>query len=213
MTFLLTSKGREHYIAGDDAAMPGNVPTIQEVGHSLAQIVRFTGHASRPYCVAEHSLLVADIARERFAATPIVELACLMHDAHECITGDMASPVKWVVGQRWTQFEDRHLAFVRRHFMLASTFAAHGRLVKQCDLIALATERRDLLPYTSTHNEPWPILDTHGRIIESWPDVCLTTMWREQRDWTEWRDAFLERYNLLQSQLAAKLASMRSLSG
>jgi uncharacterized protein len=210
MTFLLTSTGREHYIAGDDARMPANVPSIQEVAHSLAQINRFTGHCHRPYSVAEHSLLVADIARELYSATPVVELACLMHDAHECITGDMASPVKWVVGQRWTQFEGRHMAGVRRHFMLGSTFAAHNVMISKCDLIALATERRDLLPFTTTHNEPWPMLDTHDRRIEPWSHVCLTTLWRQQRYWSEWRDAFLERYHALQAQIAAKLAALRS---
>ena len=38
---------------------------IERIAHSLAQINRFNGHAARPYSVAEHSLLVLDIAKTK----------------------------------------------------------------------------------------------------------------------------------------------------
>lgn len=210
MTFMVTSTGRHHYLAGADVCTPENVPTVKEIAHSLAQITRFTGHANRPYSVAEHSILVAEIARERFLATPIVELACLMHDAHECITGDMSSPVKWVVGPKWKQFEQLHENHVRRALGLHSTFVAHHALIRQCDLIALATERRDLLPYVPGQSEPWPLLDTIGMRVESYQDVSLNTARRAHRDWSEWRDEFYGRYLELTRQVAAKLETMRS---
>lgn len=212
MTFLLTSTGRAHYIAGIDVCMPENVPSIGEIAHSLAQINRFTGHCTRPYSVAEHSLLVADLARERYHATPAVELAALMHDAHECVCGDMASPVKWTIGAKWTAFERTHASQLRRHFGLASTFAAHHQRIKACDLTALATERRDLLPYVPGQSDPWPVLDTVDQVVQSWPHVSLTSLKREQTHWTEWRDQFLARFRTLTAQVKQDLAGRLALA-
>lgn len=174
MSWLLTSTGREHYLTGAAARHPDNMPTIQEIAGSLAQINRFTGHCSRPYSVAEHSLLVMSIAKRLFGADEKGQLAALMHDAHECICGDVASPIKQVLGEVWRQFEELHEQHLRWSFGLEEVYAEHHAMVKQCDLIALATERRDLLPYDPAFNTPWPVLDTMGRIVLPWTaaDLC-----------------------------------------
>lgn len=107
MTWLLTHTGRQHFLTSPNAEHPDNVPSLGEIAHSLSQINRFTGHACRPYSVAEHSLLVADIAHS-LGADKEAELCALMHDAHECITGDVASPIKQVLGEVWADFEAMH---------------------------------------------------------------------------------------------------------
>lgn len=70
--------------------LPGNTPRIEAIAHSLAQINRF-GHASRPYSVAEHSLLVCEIVKS-MGLDCHAQRAALMHDAHEAFTGDVATP-------------------------------------------------------------------------------------------------------------------------
>ena len=70
-----------------------------------------------------------------------------------------------------------------------------------CDLVALATERRELLPYDPAVNAPWPVIDTPGQQVPAADGYSLASMWREQRHWTEWRDAFLERYHALVAKL------------
>lgn len=171
--WLLTCTGRQHYLAGPSATHPDNVPSLSEIAHALAHINRYTGHANRPYSVAEHSLLCVDIARTVFDAGAGGQLAALMHDAHECIVGDVASPIKGVLGQAWADFEAMHEHHLRLHYQLLGLYRQHATMVKQCDLIALATERRDLTPHDPSLHAPWPVIDTPGREFKAWTRVSL----------------------------------------
>lgn len=186
MTWSLTSHGREHYLSGPSATHPDNVPSLSEIAHSLAYINRYTGHANRAYSVAEHSLLVANIARTEFGADAGGQLAALMHDAHECIVGDVASPIKQVLGTIWAQFEALHEHHLRTHLQLLGLYQQHAAMVKQCDLIALATERRDLIPFDAHLHKPWPVIDTPGRVVQPWPHVDLNEPGRCALQSTRW---------------------------
>jgi hypothetical protein len=173
MTWSLTCTGREHYLCGPSATHPDNVPSLSEIAHSLAHINRYNGHASRPYSVAEHSLLCADIARDQFDADACGQLAALMHDAHESITGDATSPTKQALGAAWAEFEAMHEHHLRMHYGLLGLYQQHRDMVKQCDLIALATERRDLTPFDRRIHKPWMVIDTPGRQVKPWGPVNL----------------------------------------
>jgi hypothetical protein len=206
MTWLVLSNGAEQNLAGPGALQARY--TLESVAHQLAQINRYTGATRRPYSVAEHSLLCADLAADA-GHTPLVQLCCLMHDAHECITGDMASPVKWHLREAWADFENPHARTLRKHFRLSAAFVAHTRLIHHIDLMALATERRELLPYQPGVNAPWPVIDTPGQEVHAADGYHLRSMWREQRHWTEWRDAFLERYEQLGARVDAQARQWR----
>lgn len=186
MTWLLTHSGRQHYLAGPSATHPDNVPSLGEIAHALAHINRYTGHASRAYSVAEHSLLCMDIARTQFGADAGGQLAALMHDAHECICGDVASPIKQVLGDVWARFETMHEQHLRYHYGLISLFAQHRKMVKQCDLIALATERRDLTPFNAHVHAPWDVIDTPGHNVQPWPHVNLANPSRTNPTAAHW---------------------------
>lgn len=194
MTWMITNSGREHHLAGTCQQL--NAPTIEEIAHSLAQINRFTGHAKRPYSVAEHSLLVAYIAASE-GATPVQQLAALLHDAHEAYVGDLASPAKWAIGQPWETFEHGQEVAVHNALGIRSTMVAHRASIRRWDLIALATERRDLLRYDPATSSPWRILDTPGHEVQPYPRACLDKPAREQRQWHEWADLFLREYAFL----------------
>lgn len=201
MTWMITVTGREHHLQG--ASMAHNEPTISEIAHALAQINRFTGHCSRPYSVAEHSLLVSDLA-ERAGATPIVQLAALMHDAHEAYTGDVSSPVKWAVGQAWDAFEHAQAASLHNVFGIRSVMTSHRAQIRQWDLIALATERRDLTAFDPVTDSPWAILDTPGKAVAPSALHHLGDFALECCTWREWRVQFTSRF--LQLREAVKTA-------
>src|SRR5450830_1185458 len=173
-TWMITARGAEHHLAG--VGMAVNRFEIQTIAHALAQINRFTGHAVRPYSVAEHSLLCCALAA-REGLSPSVQLACLMHDAHEAFTGDVASPVKWSLQGAWEGFEHVHAVQVRRWYGLQSTFAAHRATIRHFDLVALATERRDLTLWDSDEHEPWAILRSWTRPAPRC-GLLQTTCWR-----------------------------------
>lgn len=61
---------------------------LADISWALAHINRFSGHASRPYSVAEHSINVARLLPEP------IKIYGLLHDAHEAYIGDISTPMK-----------------------------------------------------------------------------------------------------------------------
>lgn len=193
MTWLLTCTDREHHLSGPNVFKPSNVPPIEEISHSLAQINRFTGHCVRPYSVAEHSLLVFDIAQSS-GASALTCLAALMHDAHECITGDVASPTKQVVGAAWDDFEGDQQHALLTGYGLSNAYIFARKQIRHWDLTALATERRDLTAYDKRKHRPWAVIDTPGKVIDPWPEVYLATHARNNSTWLDWKARFRAAY-------------------
>lgn len=193
MTWMITNTGREHHLLG--TAQQFNEPTIEEIAHALAQINRFTGHTKRPYSVAEHSLLVCSIAANE-GASPMAQLAALLHDAHEAFTGDVSSPVKWAIGEPWEVLEQSQAIGLHNALGVRSAMVAHHASVKRWDLMALATERRDLTRYDPEVNMPWPILDTPGQVVQT-IGICINTPERANRHWKEWQQMLVEKHEQL----------------
>ncbi|MDH4449912.1 MAG: HD domain-containing protein [Rhodoferax sp.] len=199
MNWIVTSTGREHYLSGPAADRPDNVPILCEISHSLAQINRFTGHCKRPYSVAEHSLLVSDLAQQDGAPTRVV-LAALLHDAHECIVGDVASPLKAELGEVWQALEAREQTRLQEQFGIATVSQLYAKQIKHWDLVALATERADLMAWHKHLSTPWPTLDTYyARIYRC--DTDLMSEWRCNTNWVTWACVFKERGLQLMNQL------------
>ena len=193
MTWMITNTGRAHHLAGIGQQL--NKPCIEEVAHALAQINRFTGHARRPYSVAEHSMLVATIAAGE-GASPVQQLAALLHDAHEAYVGDLASPAKWAIGNAWEVFEHSQEVAVHNALGIRSAMVAHRNAIKRWDLIALATERRDLLNFDPATSAPWPILDTPGHEVQPIA-LNLNAEVRFDMRWTHWVQAFMDVHETL----------------
>ena len=180
MTWMLTATGQQV----DLRCIATDALRIEDIAHHLALINRWSGATSRPYSVAEHSLLVVRIMEvEHGITSPSALLAGLLHDAHEAYTGDLTSPMKQIIGDAWHAEEQRIQHAVRAHFDILVPSAAHAEQIKTADLQALATEWRDLV----------------GRPELMPPDLPAPVGWiamaaRPVRDWTCLRDAFLERF-------------------
>ncbi len=210
MSWMITHTGQEHTLSGP--MVLHNTISINDIAHALAIVNRFTGHTNRPYSVAEHSLLCADMARHD-SKSALVQLCCLLHDAHEVYTGDVSSPAKQAIGFQWTAFEAVHADAVRRAMGLHTAFTAHRELVNRYDLIALATERRDLTSYDTRCNAPWPILDTPGAEVLPVDWVNLNEWCASTTTWNTWRDIFLTRYFDLTRQVQASADALMAGGG
>jgi 5'-deoxynucleotidase YfbR-like HD superfamily hydrolase len=66
---------------------------LQDIAHALSMKCRFTGHTRFHYSVAQHSILMATLARTRKMSEE-VQRYCLLHDATEAYLPDIASPLK-----------------------------------------------------------------------------------------------------------------------
>jgi len=196
MTWILTATGRRVDLTEPD---PKQVVPM-DIAWALAQINRFTGHALRPYSVAEHSLLVCEIAQRDLKLDARGLFAALTHDAHEAYCGDLCSPAKWAIGEPWHSFEDRIESAVRTALGTHVSANLYATQIKRADLIALATEKRDLMPSHHAGALPWAVLN--GIQPAEWAD--LRTEWRHSNDWEYWRDAWLNCYHAL---AAARIAA------
>lgn len=119
---------------------------IEDIAHGLAYQCRFNGQTRAFYSVAQHSLIVASLV------PPDLRLAALLHDAAEAYLGDMVKPLK-VLLPEFAVIEDKVSAIIAATFGISFTDYAP---IKRADLIALATEKRDLMPHSV---ERWAYLD------------------------------------------------------
>jgi 5'-deoxynucleotidase YfbR-like HD superfamily hydrolase len=81
---------------------------IEDIAHGLARVARWNGQTrgEHIFSVAQHTLLVQEIARRRSGAIDSrLGLALLLHDAPEYVIGDMISPFKAVIGSAYRLVE------------------------------------------------------------------------------------------------------------
>lgn len=69
------------------------VPSLQDMGYGLSQIVRYAGATTTPWTVLQHSYACYHYAARQHWPW-IARLHCLLHDAHEAVTGDVTNSWK-----------------------------------------------------------------------------------------------------------------------
>ena len=152
MTWCLTKSGKRFDMQDPK---PEQIDII-DITYALSKLCRFNGHTSSFYSVAQHSVHVCHLVPNEH------KLAALLHDATEAYIGDMVSPLKAMI----PQFRE-----IEHHLwcLIADKFGVDRELhpdIKRADLIALATEKRDLMPF---HPEPWPMLEG----VEPDPEIII----------------------------------------
>lgn len=140
--YVSTFLGNRFYLTNphiDDVA-------IEDIAHGLAYQCRFNGQTRAFYSVAQHSLMVMALvpAELRFAA--------LLHDAAEAYLGDMVKPLKNLFPE-FSVIEARVMEIIGQRFDIDLSHLDPA--IKHADLIALATEKRDLMPFST---ESWAYL-------------------------------------------------------
>lgn len=155
---------------------------LEDIAHALSNICRFNGHCKEFYSVAQHSVHVASLVKDerlRFAA--------LLHDAAETYTGDIVSPFKRMFVSLFA-IERRLETQIHEHFGIAVS-ADDKRLIKDADLVALATEKRDLMP--KQRHEHWSHLPA---LFQPDPEVIVPLPPKEAKA------QFMEAFALYSSQ-------------
>jgi hypothetical protein len=153
-TSKLTYSGRMVDLLRPD---PEQIELI-DIAHALARITRFTGHGDQCFTVAQHSVMVHDIARVPWA---------LLHDAAEAYVGDVSSPMK--VAMR-TLFDSTPSEFdvieSRWQHAIAIRFGVPIVDVKDADTGALLNEVTMNGPHSCAAHT-WPLV-VHGPPLDIW---------------------------------------------
>jgi hypothetical protein len=164
---------------------------IRDIAWSLSMICRFNGHMLRPYSVAEHSLLVCELV-EQAGHDVHAQLAALMHDAAEYIMCDPHPEFKvqllnyYSLEHEWDESIQKSLGYrIQKR---------HHAIIKHADMVALATEKRDLKRKT-TANSPWPSLE--GVEPSHRHNLMALNRTVPAANWEHWRDTFLDKYHEL----------------
>lgn len=128
---------------------------IKDIAHHLSLLCRFTGACNEFYSVAQHSVLVMHLVPNA------IKLEALLHDAAEAYVGDLSAPVKGALREGWG-FSDFDVIEGKFKHAIAKKFkldigAVNSQIIHEADMIALATERRDVC--TFPNNVPWPCLE------------------------------------------------------
>ncbi len=125
---------------------------IEDIAHGLAFVARWNGQTrgDHPYSVAEHSLLVEQIHQRLAPGGPRRwQLAALLHDASEYVIGDMISPVKAAVGERYSALDERLTAAIHLRFGLPAALPqAVKRRIKRADRISAWLEATQIAGFT-----------------------------------------------------------------
>ncbi|MGB6213678.1 phosphohydrolase [Pseudomonas mandelii] len=132
MSWILTHSGRQFDLLAPTAAMI----SPHDIAHALANLCRFNGHTREHYSVAQHSLIVCDLAPEKH------QLSALIHDATEAYLGDMTRPLKALMPE-YRNAEQRVWITICDRFNIPQVLPES---VIRAYMVALATERRDNTP-------------------------------------------------------------------
>jgi len=129
---ILTASGGYFNFENPD---PASI-NIHDIAHALSHLCRFTGHTGSFYSVAQHSVMVSRLSPKKLA------LEGLLHDASEAYLGDVSSPLKALLPD-YRRIEDNVQLAIAHAFDLDYPFSLN---IHYADMVALATERRDLMP-------------------------------------------------------------------
>lgn len=155
-----TSSGNVIYLREPERS----VITIEDIARSLARQCRFAGHLKDSvdhYSVAQHSVLVSQWCPGSIA------LVGLLHDAHEAYTQDLIRPVQDTIrSEEWDALKRAWALRIGQLFELGGLLADLPSLVRDADMRALETERRDLrVNYSRGQHTPFvqPIVPMAAR--------------------------------------------------
>lgn len=147
-------------------SLPIGAMTRNIVFHGLSNINRFAGMESpamdEPFTVLEHSIAVAEVILDVTGNAELARMG-LWHDAAEAYLGDIATPVKNLLGDAYTELEICVEKQVLRYNAISDNWELREE-VKRYDLMCCVAE---ILVMSNAPRSPTMSVDN---IINTWFD-------------------------------------------
>ncbi|MEO1793662.1 MAG: HD family hydrolase [Pseudomonadota bacterium] len=147
---------------------------IEDIAHGLARVARWNGqtHGAHAFSVAQHSVLVADIAAAQATEWPENwRTAALLHDAPEYVIGDLISPFKSAIGADYKSIERRLLRAIHLRFDLPEALPTEiADAIKAADRIAAYFEATALAGFDT--EEARTFFGAHDGLPETVKSIC-----------------------------------------
>lgn len=163
---------------------------IEDIAHGLSNICRFNGQTEHFYSVAQHSVFVS------YFVPPHLQLQALLHDASEAYIGDVSSPLKALLPEN-VMIEKRMETVISKRFYLPEFKSSS---VKTADILALVTEKHDLMPKNINDFVLFPLLSK--MVPDGEKLVCLPPQKAKELFlnafliYTRWNEINRKKYNL-----------------
>jgi len=111
---------------------------VMDIAVSLSRECRFINATKMPYSVAEHSVWCALRAEEKHPNNHRLPFYCLLHDAHEYIWRDLATPMKDLIPGYRDMQQRTQMAIEQRYNIYVSM--PEKKLIAEIDKEALEYE-------------------------------------------------------------------------
>lgn len=175
---------------------------IDDIAWGCSRIPRFCGQTitAVPYNVAQHSVFVAEEVEKMLDGEDGINinhlnvdvvLAALLHDAAECYTGDLPSPVKHLpeLHPIITRIEDGLMAAIYAKLGVPPPTQYERGLIKRADKIAQKIEAH---AFMQSRGKDWPAM----------PDVSLVRLqqFAAPMDSLSAYNLFMNKFNSLMEQ-------------
>lgn len=116
--------------------------SILDIAHGLSRLVRYTGAIEVPYTVGYHSLLCYYVAN-KLGLNTRVQLIALLHDATECIVGDLNRIVKQLLPE-YKKLEDNIALTIWEMVGIEPPTEEEYKTIKKIDNCLLVNEIKQL---------------------------------------------------------------------
>ena len=146
----------------------------EAIARGLSRQPRFSGQTEPFYCVAQHSVLVAQLVPEH------LRLAALLHDAHEAFCGDWPSPIKWLIPEL-QDLEDRIKYSIYSHFGVPEC-QWESPEIRDADGQMYLRELRDVVPNSDDPYWNGGAKKAKGEVIHPWEPAFARAVFRRWLD-------------------------------
>ena len=163
---------------------------IEHIAHGLANVCRYSGHTSRFYSVAEHSVILSYLVPEEY------RLEALMHDAAEAYIGDIPTPLKHSILSPIIEVENNLMRIMGEKFGFDPVMPD---AVKTMDRRLATTEQMHLIDGGNLDHPAWGDYKERYPPIDGEAALFCDTIFENVDRFVDWKKIFLEEYNTIKA--------------